>query len=184
MEYFAGQDLKQRLRTEGSFPQKECLRILTAVAEGIHAAHEQGVIHRDLKPQNILLGHNGQIKVIDFGLAKSALMGGLTVSGFILGTPQYMSPEQIQGKEIDLRSDVYSLGIVAYEMRSGRTPFGGESPIEISFKTIQEQHPPLRALAPETSTHYEQLVERCLQKNPAARYQRMEELLADLKRTG
>jgi serine/threonine-protein kinase len=182
MEYFAGLDLKQRLRTEGSLPQKECVRILLAVAEGIRAAHEQGVIHRDLKPQNILLGHTGQVKVIDFGLAKSTLMGGLTVSGFILGTPQYMSPEQIQGKEIDPRSDIYSLGVVAYEMRSGHTPFAGESPIEVSFKTIQEPHRPLRSLAPETSAHYEQMVERCLQKSPTGRYQRMEEVLEDLRK--
>jgi serine/threonine protein kinase len=182
MEYFPGMDLKQRLRIEGSLPQKECVRILLGVAEGIRAAHEQGVIHRDLKPQNILLGQNGQVKVIDFGLAKSALMGGLTVSGFILGTPQYMSPEQIQGNEIDLRSDIYSLGVVAYEMRSGRTPFRGESPIEVSFKAIQEPHPPLRSLAPETSSHYEQFVERCLQKSPSARFQRMDEVLEDLRK--
>jgi serine/threonine-protein kinase len=107
MEYVPGADLKQRIRLDGALPQKECLRILIAVAEGVRAAHEQGVIHRDLKPQNVLLGHAGQVKVIDFGLAKSALMGGLTVSGFMLGTPQYMSPEQIQGREIDLRRDIY-----------------------------------------------------------------------------
>ena len=182
MEYFPGFDLKGRLRIEGSLPQRECLRILTGVAEGICAAHEQGVIHRDLKPQNILLAHDGRIKVIDFGLAKSALMGGLTVSGFILGTPQYMSPEQIQGKEIDPRSDIYSLGVVAYEMRSGRPPFSGESPIEVSFKTIQDGHAPLRSLAPETTATFETFVDRCLQKNPAARFQRMEEVLAELKK--
>jgi predicted Ser/Thr protein kinase len=182
MELVPGSDLKRLVHTEGPLPERECVRILSAVAEGIRAAHEQGVIHRDLKPQNVIVGPAGSVKVIDFGLAKSELMGGLTVSGLILGTPQYMSPEQIQGREIDPRSDIYSLGVIGYELRYGKTPFESESPIEASFKTLQEKPPALRTAAPDTSAAYEQLVARCLEKNPAARYQRMEEVLAELRR--
>jgi tRNA A-37 threonylcarbamoyl transferase component Bud32/tetratricopeptide (TPR) repeat protein len=169
MAYYEGQTLKQRLES-GPLPLDESLDIATQVAEGLAKAHAQGVVHRDIKPANLILTDDG-VRIVDFGLAKFADTLQLTVVGSTLGTAAYMSPEQVKGQETDARSDVWSLGVVLYEMLAGHPPFRGAYAEAISYAIRTDAPAPLREARPEVPEDVEQVVFRALHKDPAVRYQ-------------
>lgn len=183
MEYVEGQSLAEVIRAEGSLEPDRAAEIATDVASALGFAHRNGVVHRDVKGGNILVTPDGQIKVTDFGIARA--FGGsseLTETGSVMGTATYFSPEQAQGKNVDPRSDLYSLGVVLFEMVTGRPPFVGESPVAIAYKHVQEAPPRPRSLNPELTVELERLIARLLAKNPADRYPSAEEVRADLRR--
>jgi tRNA A-37 threonylcarbamoyl transferase component Bud32 len=153
----------------------EVRRILVAVADALHAAHRAGIVHRDIKPENIMLeGEDDRVLVMDFGIAKAAASDDrtLTAAGMVVGTPQYMSPEQASGEgRVDARSDIYSLGVVAYQMVTGRVPFGGGSAIGVLIRHATERPPPIANLRPECPPGLASAITRCLEKDPALRWQ-------------
>ncbi|MGE0872159.1 MAG: serine/threonine-protein kinase [Kofleriaceae bacterium] len=138
MEYFAGRTLSELIAQRGIVPLEDVRDILRQVSAGLEAAHQAGVIHRDLKPSNVLIGERGAVKIIDFGLAVTTVGDGLTATGAILGTPHYMAPEQVRGKAVDARTDIYALGALAYHLVCGRPPFAGDNAIAIGFAHLSE----------------------------------------------
>ena len=166
MEYFAGRTLSEVIAQRGLVPLKDVQDMLAQIVTGLEAAHAAGVIHRDLKPSNILVGERGAVKIIDFGLATTALAEGLTATGAILGTPHYMAPEQVRGKAVDARSDVYALGALAYHLVCGRPPFTGDNAIAIGFAHLSEAPLPPRQLRKEVSEPLEQAILAALAKSP------------------
>lgn len=173
MEFVDGRTLSDILRAEGPLPPERAARIAADVAAALGSAHASGVVHRDVKPGNILITEGGEVKVADFGIAR-AITGtsedNLTQTGSVMGTATYFSPEQAQGKPVDARSDLYSLGIVLYELVSGKPPFTADSPVAIAYKHVQEPLPPLRAKVPSLPTGYEAVTVKALDKNPDNRY--------------
>jgi serine/threonine-protein kinase len=161
--------LQSYLGRVGTLKLDEARHLFGQVCEGLNAAHLAGVIHRDLKPGNVLLDTEKRVKVIDFGLAKASFMAGMTATGLILGTPEYMSPEQVRGLACDARSDLYSLGAMAYHALCGRPPFSGDTPIAIGFQHVTDTPRPLRQLRPELPAEVETAVLRALEKDPARR---------------
>jgi serine/threonine protein kinase len=141
------------------------------VAEGLSEAHRLGVVHRDLKPGNIMIDKEGNAKIMDFGIARSLLGKGLTGEGAIIGTPEYMSPEQVEGKEADQRADIYALGIILFEMLVGRPPFEGETPFSIANKHKTEPPPVPKKVVPQIPEGLNNLILRCLEKEKSKRYQ-------------
>jgi serine/threonine protein kinase len=170
MEFFQGSTLKDFIRQTGSLSLMQAFQIAGQICDGLEAAHRQGVIHRDLKSQNIIINSANQIKIIDFGLAHSTHLQGMTATGLIMGTPEYMSPEQVEGKRVDERADIYSLGIILYELFTGRVPFTGDSAIAVGFKQMKEPPPAPRSIAPHLSAEIEAIILKCLQKDPLDRY--------------
>jgi hypothetical protein len=173
MGFVSGESLADRLRRDGKLPEEEARRVLAEVADALDYAHRQGVVHRDVKPDNVLIeDQSGRALLTDFGLAK-ALGQGETMTGLggVLGTPQYMSPEQASGQsDIDARSDLYSLGVMAYALVAGRLPFEGNTPAEMMRKHLTQEPAPLRAVAPGVSDAMARAIDRCLEKDPAARW--------------
>ena len=172
MEYVEGEVLSARLRREGALPPAEAVRVARQVVDALEAAWEKGLVHRDIKPSNILLDARGQVRVADFGLARAARSDGdpaLTESGAFLGTPHYASPEQARGQDVDFRADVYSLGIVLYEMLAGGRPFEGTSPFDVAAKQISAPLPSLDARRPGLPTALVRLVGVMAEKDPAHR---------------
>jgi len=166
MEYFAGRTLAEVIAQRGVVPIKDAQDILQQVCAGLEAAHQAGVVHRDLKPSNVLVGERGAVKLIDFGLATTAVGDGLTATGAILGTPHYMAPEQVRGKPVDARTDVYALGALAYHLVAGRPPFSGDNPIAIGFQHLSETPSPLRELRKECPAALDAAVMAALAKAP------------------
>jgi serine/threonine-protein kinase len=183
MAYVEGQDLHQILQETPKLPFARMVKFATQLAEALAAAHAEGVVHRDLKPQNILLNKDDQIFVSDFGLAKSFEQGAvaMTRTGAFLGTPRYMSPEQVEGKPADQRSDIYSFGLILYEMSTGDVPFTGESTLKVMYQRIQEKPKSPKLLNPSLPPWFVRIIMRCLEKDPTARYQSAYEILADLQ---
>ena len=181
MEYFNGISLKDHIKKTGSLSLMQAFNIASQICEGLEAAHRQGVIHRDLKSQNIIINSAGQIKIIDFGLAHTAHLEGMTVSGLIMGTPEYMAPEQVAGKKVDERADLYSLGIILYEIFTGKVPFHGDSAIAIGFKQMKEDPPPPRSLNGQLPEPVERVILKALAKEPLQRYRSAGELRGDLE---
>lgn len=171
MEYFAGRPLSELISARGTLDNDDGHDILAQVCDGLTAAHSADVIHRDLKPQNILVGPRNAVKLIDFGLAKSSFMPELTATGLIMGTPHYMSPEQIRGRQVDARSDIYALGAVAYHALTGRPPFEGKTPIAIGFAHCSEEPTPPRDLRKTISEPLEAMILTALAKKPTDRPQ-------------
>lgn len=183
MEYVDGRSLAEVLRAEGTLHPDRAAEICTDAAAALGFAHRNGTVHRDVKPGNILITPDGQVKVTDFGIAR-AFGGGdeLTQTGSVMGTATYFSPEQAQGKNVDPRSDLYSLGIVLFEMVTGRPPFIGDSPVAIAYKHVQESPPRPTSLNPAIPKSLESVIARLLAKNPAQRYPSAEEVRTDLRR--
>lgn len=169
MEYFAGRTLTQVIAQRGVVPLKDAQDMLVQIGTGLEAAHQAGVIHRDLKPSNILVGERGMIKIIDFGLATTTVGDGLTATGAMLGTPNYMAPEQVRGKPVDARTDVYALGALAYHLVCGRPPFVGDNPIAVGFAHISEPVVPPRQLRKEVSPALDAAIVAALAKAPEDR---------------
>jgi serine/threonine protein kinase len=176
MEYFPGENLRQLIMRKGPLSFQEGLQIAFQICDGLEAAHGQGIIHRDLKSQNVILNDSGHAKIIDLGLARTNQLEGMTATGLIMGTPEYMSPEQVLGRRTDERSDLYSLGIILYEMFSGRVPFKGDSPISVGFQQVKESLITLKSIQPAVPDQLSSIVDRLLQKDPAHRFQSVGEL--------
>jgi serine/threonine-protein kinase len=166
MEYFAGRTLAEVIAQRGIVPLDDARDILKQIATGLEAAHGAGVIHRDLKPSNVLVGERGAVKLIDFGLATTAMGEGLTATGTMLGTPHYLAPEQVRGKAVDARSDIYALGAVAYHLVCGRPPFSGDNPNAIGFAHLSEPPPPPRQLRKDSPPALEAAILAALAKSP------------------
>src|SRR5262245_40217443 len=166
MEYFAGRTLSEVIAQRGIVPIKDVQDILQQICSGLEAAHQAGVIHRDLKPSNVLVGERGAVKLIDFGLATTGFGDGLTATGAILGTPHYMAPEQVRGKAVDARTDVYALGALAYHLVTGRPPFSGDNAIAIGFAHLSEMPAPPRQLRKDCPANLEGAIISALAKNP------------------
>ena len=183
MAYVEGPDLHHILKDNPEMPFDRTLNFARQLAEALAAAHAEGVVHRDLKPQNILVDKDDQVYVSDFGLAKSFEEGavGMTKTGAFMGTPRYMSPEQVEGKPVDPRSDLYAYGLILYEMLTGDVPFTGESTLKVMYQRIQERPKNPKVLKPALPTWIVRIVMRCLEKDPSARYQSAYEILADLQ---
>jgi beta-lactam-binding protein with PASTA domain/predicted Ser/Thr protein kinase len=185
MEYIEGRTLADIVRVNGRVSPVQAAEIASEVSAALAFAHRNGVVHRDIKPANILIGSSGQVKVADFGIARamnSAADSNLTQVGLVMGTATYFSPEQAQGAQPDPRSDLYSLGIVMYEMVGGRPPFAGDNPVAIAYKQVHENPQPLNQLAPDVPRPYEAIVAKLLAKNPAVRYPDGDSLRDDLRR--
>ena len=180
MEYIEGQSLKDMIAS-GPLKLKKTLDYATQVAIGLHAAHEKGIVHRDIKSSNVMVTEKDQVKVMDFGLAKLAGSSILTKQGTTLGTAAYMSPEQARGEDVDFRTDIWSLGVVLYEMVTGQLPFKEDYEQALIYSIINEAFEPLTALRSRVPMELERIVEKCLAKDPAARYQNANEIPVDLK---
>jgi serine/threonine protein kinase len=153
MEYLEGQDLRAVLRDNGKLPPEKAAKVILQICRALEAAHTEGVIHRDLKPQNIMLDANGRAYVMDFGIARSAHLPGMTQTGALVGTPEYMSPEQAKGEKLDERSDLFSLGAILYELLVGLSPYHSDTPLATLWKRIQEKAKPLTELDPTAQRH-------------------------------
>jgi eukaryotic-like serine/threonine-protein kinase len=181
MEHLKGRNLKELLGARGPAPVHISVDIARQVLAALGHAHENGIVHRDIKPHNVMVDDNRRVKVTDFGIARAGA-SQMTEAGSIVGTAQYLSPEQARGAQVDQRSDLYSVGVVLYELLSGKVPFTGESPVEIAMKHLSDTPPPPSELNPEVPEELDKIVMRALAKDPARRYQSAEEMDADLER--
>src|SRR2546421_10499360 len=166
-EYVDGENLKQLIQRRGPAPVKTALELAKQIAQALSFAHQQGLVHRDVKPQNVLLNGDGTAKVTDFGIARSLdVQHGMTQTGTVLGTSDYIAPEQAQGQAVDEQTDVYSLGVVLYELLTGRVPFPGENFVAVAMRHINEPPPSVRELRPEVSPRLDAAVRRAMAKEP------------------
>src|SRR5579863_235025 len=170
MEYLEGRDLKVVLREKGKFPPEEAAKIILQICRALEAAHSEGVIHRDLKPQNIMLDANGRAYVMDFGIARSAYLPGMTQTGALVGTPEYMSPEQAKGEKLDERSDLFSLGAILYELLIGQSPYHSDTPLATLWRRIQEKAKPLSEIDPSIPKPLSDIVAKALEIEPKDRF--------------
>jgi serine/threonine protein kinase/predicted Zn-dependent protease len=181
MEFVAGEDLKSFIHRAKQLSIGTAVSIAKQACEGLEEAHRLGVVHRDLKPGNIMIDKDGDAKIMDFGIARSLSGRGITGAGVLIGTPEYMSPEQVEGKDIDQRSDIYSLGVVLYELVTGRRPFEGETPLSVAHKQKYEAPEDPKKLNAQLQEDLSRVILRCLEKDKAKRYQGAGELHADLE---
>jgi serine/threonine protein kinase len=181
MEYVEGDNLKEVLAQGRPLSFEQAADIIAQVAEGLDFAHAKGIVHRDVKPANIILLEGNRAKITDFGIAKITSSANLTTTGQFLGTPNYMAPEQIKGTPVDGRSDIFSLGICLYECLTHRKPFGGDSLTSISYKIVHEPFPPLHEINPTIPEGFADVVTHCLEKDPSKRYQRGKDLATALR---
>ena len=181
MELIEGITLKSFIERKGSLEIREATGIAIQIAMGMEAAHDNHIIHRDIKPQNIIISKEGKVKVTDFGIAKAASSN--TITSNAMGSVHYISPEQARGGYSDEKSDIYSLGVTLYEMLSGKVPFTGDSTVSVALAHIQEDAIPLRTLTPEVPASLDRIVQKCMQKKPERRYMSASALIEDLKQS-
>jgi eukaryotic-like serine/threonine-protein kinase len=181
MEYLDGRTLKELIVGRGAAPINVAIEYARQILSALRFAHRHGIVHRDIKPHNVLVDGEGRVKVTDFGIARAGT-SQMTETGSIVGTAQYLSPEQARGGEVDPRSDLYSLGVVLYELLTGKTPFDGETPVEIAMKHLSNTPKPPSKLRPDVPPELDMVVMRALAKNPDDRYQSADEMEADLER--
>ncbi|HEV2491559.1 MAG TPA: tetratricopeptide repeat protein [Terriglobia bacterium] len=181
MDFIEGQDLRSLLRQKGKLAPEEAVNIMLQVGQALDAAHSEGVVHRDLKPQNIMIDAQGRATVMDFGIARSMELTGMTQTGALIGTPEYMSPEQAKGQEVDARSDLFTLGIIFYELLTGKTPYQADTVLGLLLKRTQERARPPIELDPAIPRYLNDVVVRCLEIEARARYQKASEIVADLE---
>ncbi len=182
MEFVRGEDLKSMIRMSGQLGTATAIGIAKQICEGLTEAHRLGVVHRDLKPSNIMIDREGQVRIMDFGIARSLQGKGITGAGTMIGTPEYMSPEQVEGKETDQRSDIYSLGILLYEMTTGRLPFEAETPFAVGIKQKSEAPGDPREINPQIPEDLGRLILKCLEKDKENRYQSANDVRTELER--
>ena len=182
MEYVSGEDLKSLIHRIGALSVGKAVSIAKQIGEGLSEAHRLGVVHRDLKPQNIMIDREGNARIMDFGIARSLVARGITGAGVMIGTPEYMSPEQVDGKEADQRSDFYSLGIILFEMLTGRLPFEGDTPLSVAVKQKSERPTDPRSLNSQIPDELGRIILKCLEKPKEKRYQSAAEILTDFAR--
>jgi serine/threonine protein kinase len=182
MEYIDGITLAERIRPYGALPVSEALNIFYHVVEAINYIHQHGIIHRDIKSNNIKISSTGQVKLLDFGIAKGQTSPGLTATGSVIGTLEYMSPEQLKGGHADARSDIWALGVLLYETMTGHVPFESQTIGELCDKIDKVQYPPPAQFNPSIPREVANVIARCLRRNPAERYQTAQELLEDVRR--
>ena len=181
-EHVDGENLKELVRRSGRLPVRRSVELALAVADGLAFAHQEGLVHRDVKPQNVLLSREGDVKVTDFGIARSLeVERGVTQTGTVLGTGEYLAPEQASGKPISPATDVYSLGVVLWEMLAGEVPFSGENFVAVALRHVNEPVPSLREIRPDVSPRLAAAVERALAKDPARRFPSMAALAQELR---
>ena len=180
MEYVPGEDLKGFMRRSKQLSIPTVLSIAKQICGGLDEAHKLGIVHRDLKPSNIMIDKDGNVHIMDFGIARSMRAEGITGTGAMIGTPEYMSPEQVESKEVDQRSDLYSLGVILFEMVTGRVPFEGETTLSIARKHADEEPPDPNSINPQIPDDLSHLILRCLEKDKENRYQSGGELITEL----
>jgi serine/threonine-protein kinase len=181
-EHVEGENLKELVQRTGRLPVRGALQLVLAVADGLAFAHERGLVHRDVKPQNVLVSLDGEVKVTDFGIARSLdVEHGVTQTGTVLGTSEYLAPEQASGKPVSPATDVYSLGVVLWELLAGDVPFVGENFVAVALRHLNEPPPSLRERRPDVSPRLEAAVDRALAKDPAARFPSMAALARELR---
>ncbi|KUN29636.1 serine/threonine protein kinase [Streptomyces antibioticus] len=181
MEYVDGTTLREALSSGPPLTVERAMEVTASVLEALAHSHQQGIVHRDIKPANIMVTWSGQVKVMDFGIARDARDVGMTQTSMVIGTAQYLSPEQAMGHAIDARSDLYSVGCLVYELLTLRTPFTGDSPMAVMYQHIQEEPRPPSLYNPEVGPQVDVIVLRALAKDPAYRYQSAQEMLADVE---
>jgi serine/threonine protein kinase len=182
MEYISGEDLKSSIRRMEQLTIGKAISIAKQICEGLAEAHRLGVVHRDLKPRNIMIDRDGNARIMDFGIARSMGTKGITEAGVMIGTPEYMSPEQVEGKDIDRRTDIYSLGVILYEMLTGAVPFEGDTPLNIAMKLKTEIPQEPRKLNAQIPEELNSVILKCMEKDREKRYQSVEDLFAELRR--
>src|SRR5512136_956413 len=180
MEYVPGEDLKSFIRRSGHLNEAKAVGLAKQIAEGLAEAHRLGVIHRDLKPQNIMIDRDGNAKIMDFGIARSLHTRGVTGTGVIIGTPEYMAPEQAEGRDVDRRVDIYALGAIMFEMVTGRVPFEGQTPLSIVLKHRSEPPADPQTINAQISEGLSRIILRCLAKKREDRYDSAADVLEDL----
>ncbi len=179
-EYVEGETLKQRIARVGALDTQEALAYAIEIARGLTVAHARNMVHRDIKPQNVLIDAEGRAKLTDFGISRQLEQDGMTATGRVLGTTDYVAPEQAMGHPVDIRSDIYSLGVVLYEMLIGQVPFHADSQVGVAMKHVNEELPDVQQRRPEISAAAALVVERATDKDPAQRYQEVGEMIDDL----
>src|SRR6478672_10519804 len=181
-EYIAGENLKSLVEREGPLPEAEAIGLTLQVARALGFAHEHGLVHRDVKPQNVLLNGDGRAKVTDFGIARSMdVKHGMTQTGAVLGTSDYIAPEQAQGQTVSAQTDIYSLGVVLYELLTGEVPFPGENFVAVAMRHINEPPPSARERRRDVPPRLDAALQRAMAKDPADRYPSMDAFCAELE---
>jgi predicted Ser/Thr protein kinase len=180
-EYVDGENLKQLVDREGPLPVRQIIELALQVAHALASAHARGVVHRDVKPQNVLLSEEGVPKVTDFGIARTSDVESVTLTGTVMGTSEYISPEQARGEPVDFRSDIYSLGVILFELCTGDVPYPGENPVSVAMRHLHEPVPSVRARRRDVPSRLDAAIRRAMAKDPEERFGSMDELIAELE---
>lgn len=184
MEFVEGDTLRALLRRVGTLSIRSVVHISRQICDGLREAHAQGVVHRDLKPENLMVDHRGDLKIMDFGIARSFMGGTASTLGMFIGTPAYMSPEQVECREVDQRADIYALGLILFEMLTGSAVFKADTPMGMAYKQVHEAAPPPRSIDPDIAENVQNLILRCLEKEPDRRFQSAEEVARGISGLG